>query len=46
MGAKSRGNFRVEWCNETKCLNRDKRCGVCFRKSELKRGKNDKVQVK
>lgn len=31
---KTRGNYAVNWCSRTKCLNRDKKCDVCFKWSE------------
>jgi len=36
MGSKSRGNWNINWCNETKCKNRDKLCKVCIRKDKKK----------
>jgi hypothetical protein len=36
MGAKSRDNWRAEWCSEVECENRDKLCGVCIRKDKKK----------
>ncbi len=32
MPPKSRRNYPVQWCGETKCLNRDKRCNECVGK--------------
>jgi hypothetical protein len=37
MGAKSRGNWRVEWCSEVECENRDKLCHSCIARSALKK---------
>jgi hypothetical protein len=36
MGYKSRGNYPVNWCARTECLNRDKECAYCLHFSEYK----------
>jgi hypothetical protein len=37
MGAKSRDNWRAEWCSETGCENRDKLRHSCIARSALKK---------